>query len=93
LNERGAADFAEASISIQVDEALVKVLAGSLTPEAERPSSARSSVSLEPSGSLLELRIIASDVTALRAAVNSYLRWVDAILDLLNRVDEAVPGP
>jgi len=93
LNERGAADFAEASISIQVDEALAKVLDGSLTPEAERPSSARSSVSLEPSGSLLELRIIASDVTALRAAVNSYLRWVDAILDLLNRVDEAVPGP
>jgi tRNA threonylcarbamoyladenosine modification (KEOPS) complex Pcc1 subunit len=87
LNECGELNHAMASISIEVDENLVLVLAGSLQPEVESPSSSRSRVSLEPSEGRLELRINASDVTALRAAVNSYLHWVDSILNLLDRID------
>jgi tRNA threonylcarbamoyladenosine modification (KEOPS) complex Pcc1 subunit len=34
----------------------------------------------------LIIRIVASDVAALRAAFNSYLRWVSAILDVVETV-------
>ena len=87
LNERGKLNQAKISISIEVDGNLVKILTESLLPEIERPSSSRSRVSLEPLNGRLELRISASDVTALRATVNSYLRWVDSILNLLDRID------
>ena len=93
LNERGELNQAKASVSIEVDGNLVKVLAKSLQPEVESPSSSRSRVSLEPSDGRLELRISASDVTALRAAVNSYLRWVDSIINLLGRIDKDISGP
>lgn len=87
MNERGELNQAKASVYIEVDKKLVKVLAESLQPEVESPSSSRSKVLLEPLDDRLELRISALDVTALRAAVNSYLRWVDSILCLLDKIN------
>ena len=86
MGARRLAEEACAEIGIEVPEGLVNILLGALLPEAERPSSARSKVSMEAEGRHLNMRIRASDISALRAALNSYLRWADAILDVLQRV-------
>lgn len=77
---------AYADVEIEAPKEFVNILLHALQPEAERPSSDRSSVSMEAEGQHLSLRIRASDISALRAALNSYLRWADAILDVLERV-------
>lgn len=82
----GLAESAEAEFRIIVTEKMANILCGALLPEAERPSSARSRVTMETKGQLLTIQIRASDIAALRAAMNSYLRWADAVLDVVERV-------
>lgn len=61
---------------------------GALTPEAETPSSSRSKVGIKPSGAGLSIEVEARDTAALRAAVNSYLHWICAIIDTIERLNE-----
>ena len=75
-----------AEVGIEVPEDLVNILLGAIQPEVERPSSSRSEVSVRAVGRRLIFRVKSSDVSALRAALNSYLRWADSVLDVLNRV-------
>jgi tRNA threonylcarbamoyladenosine modification (KEOPS) complex Pcc1 subunit len=42
----------------------------------ELTTSRRFTVSLSREGSVLRLRVVADDLSALRAALNSYARWV-----------------
>lgn len=77
---------AEAEVRIGFIGSLPELLERSLLPEAERPTSERSSVSLASNEEVLKILIEASDVIALRAAFNSYLRWVSAILDVVDAV-------
>lgn len=58
----------------------------SLSPEVERPTSGRSCVAVSAVGGRVVISVEASDVAALRAALNSYLRWVGAILDVVDAV-------
>jgi tRNA threonylcarbamoyladenosine modification (KEOPS) complex Pcc1 subunit len=55
---------------------------GSLKPEIESGISERSAVALEASSSGIIIKITADDITSLRAAVNSYLYWVQGIIDI-----------
>jgi KEOPS complex subunit Pcc1 len=55
-----------------------KILLKALTPETASVPSDRARVELAVEGSVLVLRINASDLTALRAAMNSYLSWIAA---------------
>lgn len=80
------AKSAEAEIKIKAPEKLVKILCRALLPEAECPSSARSKISIEGEKRWLTIHINASDIAALRAALNSYFRWADAVLDVVGRV-------
>ena len=82
----GLAESADAEIKIKTPEKLVKILCKALLPEAERPSSSRSRISIEGEKRWLTIHISASDTAALRAALNSYFRWVDAVLDVVGRV-------
>jgi tRNA threonylcarbamoyladenosine modification (KEOPS) complex Pcc1 subunit len=76
-----------AEITIDLPGDLTDVMEGSLVPEVERPTSERSRVEVVAGEGKLVIRIKASDVAALRAAVNSYLRWVSAILDVVSSID------
>ena len=62
-----------ATIEIGCDE--TALLKKSLAPETER-AIPRTSVTVMDKGDVLRIEIEASDVNALRAAINSYLRWV-----------------
>lgn len=54
-----------------------------LKPETLSQPTQRSSVEISLEGRKLVLMIKAKDTTALRAAVNAYLRWVDSMQKVL----------
>jgi tRNA threonylcarbamoyladenosine modification (KEOPS) complex Pcc1 subunit len=77
---------ASAEIRIDAKGGLAEILEGCLLPEVERPASQRSIVEVEAMNGTLFIHIDASDVVALRAAVNSYLRWVSAVQDVVEKI-------
>ncbi len=75
-----------AVVRVEVPEGVSGLIGECLSPEVERPTSERSSVVVSVVGGGVVLSVEASDVVALRAALNSYLRWVGAILDVVEAV-------
>jgi tRNA threonylcarbamoyladenosine modification (KEOPS) complex Pcc1 subunit len=75
-----------AEVRVDVPEGVSGLIGESLSPEVERPTSERSSVAVSAVGGQVVISVEASDVVALRAALNSYLRWVGAILDVVDAV-------
>ena len=75
-----------ASVLVGVPEGLSGIIGESLAPEVERPTSGRSRVVVSVGEGGVVMLFEASDVAALRAALNSYLRWVGAILDVVDAV-------
>lgn len=88
MDSRYLSIWANAEVRVGVPGRLAGIMEGSLRPEAERPTSERSSVEVETGDGGLVIRIEASDVAALRAAFNSYIRWVLSILDVVDSVEE-----
>ncbi len=62
-------------------ERRLEIVLSALRPETKTPPSFRSRVKVEGVGTTLTLSFEASDTSALRAAVNSYLRWVNLVND------------
>ncbi|MDH7564444.1 MAG: KEOPS complex subunit Pcc1 [Candidatus Bathyarchaeota archaeon] len=60
-----------------------------LKPEATKPATARSKITVEKNGLLLTIKVEATDTTALRATLNSYLRWTSALADVLENLKPA----
>ncbi|UCF09267.1 MAG: hypothetical protein JSW28_07325 [Thermoplasmata archaeon] len=61
-------------------ENLSRVIAGSLLPELDR-TVPRTDVALKEDDIAIYLEINADDINALRAAMNSYLRWIKVSCD------------
>ena len=72
---------AEVEIVLVDTTEVVRTIVGALKPEVERPSSNRSTIDISGEANTLRMSIMASDISALRAALNSYLRWVEVIID------------
>ncbi len=68
-------------------EERLKIVLGALEPETRTPPSSRSRVKVEGRRSSLTLSFEATDMSALRAAVNSYLRWVSLVNDMCSALD------
>jgi tRNA threonylcarbamoyladenosine modification (KEOPS) complex Pcc1 subunit len=79
-------DVVVATVRIKTPEGMPEIINESLAPEVERPTSERSKVNVSIDDGMVTISIEASDVAALRAAINSYLRWVGAILDVVETV-------
>ena len=65
---------------------LAETIFKSLLPETEQPSGFRSRVSVKQTGTVLELHILADDIVALRAASNTFLRFVAVAVKTVNVV-------
>ena len=76
-----------AEVSIRLPPEVAAIVEESLIPEAEHPISQRSDVEIKAEDGGIIITMEASDVTALRAAFTSYVRWVDAILNVVASVD------
>ena len=60
-----------------------EVILKSLEPEIASAPSQRSSTNLKQMNNILKMEICATDVTSLRAAINSYLRWIRLSYDVI----------
>lgn len=63
-----------------------------LEPEVRSPATLRSSVSLTKERGSLVLKATAKDTVALRATLNTYLRWMKSLisaLEVLERIKQA----
>jgi tRNA threonylcarbamoyladenosine modification (KEOPS) complex Pcc1 subunit len=79
---------ANATISIDLpSRRLAEAILAALKPEVERPPTRRCLVTASVVGSSLALKLEAVDTSALRAAANSYLRWIKT-LDRTLALDE-----
>ena len=72
---------------IQTGQGVAEAVKAAIAPESERELQ-RTSVSIATEGNWLMLRIRADDTTALRAAVNSYTRWIQVAIDTANLAEQ-----
>jgi len=77
-----------AEIELELGGELPTLLERALKPEAETPSTSRTRAQVEAEGRRLRITIEAQDTSALRAAVNSYLRWVEGCLSALEGLQQ-----
>ncbi len=76
-----------AVVTIILDNGLLESARLALEPEAKTPSSDRSNTVIDVSGNQLVLTTDADDVSALRANLNSYLRWVEGIQGIVDNLE------
>jgi len=69
-------------------EKQLKVVLEALKPETRIPPTSRSRVQVKGEGNSLTLSFEATDTSALRAAINSYLRWINLTKAILKSVNE-----
>ena len=69
-------------------EKQLKVVLEALKPETRTPATRRSKVQIKGEGNSLTLSFKARDTSALRAAVNSYLRWILLTKTIVESVSE-----
>ncbi len=78
---------AEIALEISLPSSRVaEIVYKSLLPETTQPSGFRSRVSVRQRGRSLELHILADDIVALRAASNTFLRFVAVAVKTVNVV-------
>ena len=73
-----------AKVNIVLDPDLLDAMKTALIPETESPSSERSRTEVRIQGNELVIETVASDTSALRASLNSYLRWVQGIQGIVD---------
>ena len=73
-----------AKVNIVLGADLLDAVKTALIPEAQSPSSERSRIEVRIQGNELVIETFASDTTALRASLNSYLRWVQGIQGIVD---------
>jgi len=66
----------------------LKVVLEALKPETKTPATRRSEVQMESEGNSLKLKFRAKDTSALRAAVNSYLRQTSMVINVLKLMEK-----
>ncbi|TFH11493.1 MAG: hypothetical protein E4H14_00660 [Candidatus Thorarchaeota archaeon] len=69
-------------------EEIAKILYSALLPETESIPSERATTSVSVKGSSLVVEIVANDLTAMRAALNSYVAWISACMRTIDSIDE-----
>ncbi|MBN2229477.1 MAG: hypothetical protein JW779_07755 [Candidatus Thorarchaeota archaeon] len=67
---------------------VAKILYSALVPETESIPSDRATTMVSVKGKSLLIEIEASDLTAMRAAINSYIAWISACMRTIKSIDE-----
>jgi len=69
----------------------LKVVLEALKPETKTPATRRSRVQVNGEGNSLTLSFEATDTSALRAAINSYLRQTSMAINIIRLMEEDSP--
>ncbi len=75
----------KAIITLKKDGKIAQIVAKSLLPETERKIP-RTEVNVRDDVDTIYIELRAKDVNALRAAMNSYLRWMKVSIDTFNEI-------
>jgi tRNA threonylcarbamoyladenosine modification (KEOPS) complex Pcc1 subunit len=74
-------------ITVSAPRPIRKIIVGSLLPEAGR-SVPKTQVNISENNAGIQLVIEAETTNSLRAALNSYLRWLNCVVSITTSVDE-----
>ncbi len=78
----------EAQVKLQLkSERVAEVILQALMPEVKNQPTQRVTISLKREHSCLFLTFKADSTSALRAAVNSYLRWILSLSEVLSLIE------
>jgi len=81
---------AKADIRLKfMNQKQVKTILDALTPEANALVARRANIKLQEEGLFLILTVEAEDSVALRATLNTYLRWINPIINVMDAVDRS----
>ena len=81
---------AKATVRLRLSsEKQLTTILDALVPEANRPVNVRAKAVLERDGNFAVLKVEAKDTVALRAALNTYLRWIGSTVKVLEAVEHA----
>lgn len=81
---------AKASIRLKFsNEKQIDALLSALTPETQVMPTKRASVKLAKDGLFLVLSVEAEDTIAIRATINSYLRWISSTINVIGIVEKS----
>ena len=69
-------------------ERMANILYSALLPETESIPSERATTNVSVKGSSLIIEIVANDLTAMRAALNSYVAWISACMRTIDSINE-----
>jgi tRNA threonylcarbamoyladenosine modification (KEOPS) complex Pcc1 subunit len=89
LPQKTRPESASAEIALEIglpSSRVAETVYKSLLPETKQPSEFRSHVSVRQKGRSLKLQILADDIVALRAASNTFLRFVAVAVKTVNVV-------
>ncbi len=79
---------AEATVRMRFSsEKHLTTLINALTPEVNKPATARAKAVLKKEGTFLVLKVEAKDTVALRATLNAYLRWIGAMANVVKAIE------
>ncbi len=67
---------------------MANILYSALLPETESIPSERATTNVSVKGSSLIVEIVANDLTAMRAALNSYVAWISACMRTIDSINE-----
>ncbi|MEX0568295.1 MAG: KEOPS complex subunit Pcc1 [Candidatus Njordarchaeota archaeon] len=70
------------------DERHCNIFFKALKPETINPPSYRSNVKIIAEDGSLKIEICSKDLVSLRAAINSYLRWISLILATIEEIED-----
>lgn len=74
-------------------ESIAQILFSALLPETESIPSDRATTNVYVRGASLFVEINARDLTAMRAALNSYIAWISACMQTINAIDVSDANP
>jgi tRNA threonylcarbamoyladenosine modification (KEOPS) complex Pcc1 subunit len=67
----------ELTVTVEVSDAAADAIMASVLPEIDSDTHERTAIKMSRQGGRLALTIRAKDLHAMRAAANTYLRWLD----------------
>ena len=70
-------------------EKQLKILLEALKPETKTQPTHRSKVQMKSEGNSLTLKFEAKDTSALRAAINSYLRQTSMLIEIIGLIEKS----
>lgn len=79
--------YLQAVLEIPIDsEELARVIRSAIAPETDSAPSDRAKARVSVESSVLLVEISAEDLTALRAAMNSYIAWISGCIRAVDSV-------